>query len=430
MNKLTTAAVLFFTLCVASSVEAGPTTITLQEAYDAALRSNETIKIMRESRVQAESRVDQAKTYIYPRLTALGGYTVYSDTIPSSGEGFLFQPNEQVSASLVLNQPLYTGGRTMAALRTAKKMEESSSAGLSAAQQDLMLNVAGAYYGALKASRSVDISKRSLERMEHHQEVTEREAATRKSKATRSAMLRARSLVSQARIALVRSQDGLKVAQDKLALLTKLPMDAKLEEPQANEAPRENLEQLQTAATENRQDLAAARINKSIADEYITITKGAHYPQLAAVAGASYLNSNPELLMDATTYYAGLRLQIPIFEGGLQKAEVAEARSKARQAELTRDFLRQAVASDVHEAWVNLQTSNSVLETAQQQLAYAKESFEAAEGLFSEGLLPSISLIDAEQGLTMAEREVMNTTYDRQLAILRLKKSVGMLGKN
>ena len=94
---------------------------------------------------------------------------------------------------------------------------------------------------------------------------------------------------------------------------------------------------------------------------------------------------------------------------------------------MSSDLLRQTIESDVQEASVNLETATSVLATARLQLDYAKGNFDAVEGLFTEGLLASLSLIDAEQALTMAEREVMNTTYDRQVAILRLKKSIGTL---
>jgi outer membrane protein TolC len=79
---------------------------------------------------------------------------------------------------------------------------------------------------------------------------------------------------------------------------------------------------------------------------------------------------------------------------------------------------------------VNLQTVASVLDTAKLQMDYAKRNFDAVDGLFTEGLLASLSLIDAEQALTFAEREVINATYDREIAILRLKRSMGTLGKN
>ena len=222
--------------------EAGDKVYTIDDAYRAALAGNENVKIAEEDVIQSESRVDQAWTYLYPQLVAQGAYTRFNETLPPGGGPFLFQPKEQYQASLVLTQPLYTGGRTLAALRTAQKMREASSSGLSLTRQDMMLSVAEAYYGVLKAQKSVDISKRSLERMEHHKETTEREAATRKSKANQSALLRANSLVSQARIALVRAQDGLKIAHEKLSLLTKLPKDIQVAEPEQLEQSSESLE--------------------------------------------------------------------------------------------------------------------------------------------------------------------------------------------
>ncbi len=402
---------------------------TIEDAFQAALKSNENVKIAEESVLQSEYRVDQAWTYLYPQVVGQGAYTRFSETLPPGGGPFLFQPNEQYQASIVLTQPLYTGGRTLAALRTAQKMRETSSDDLSITRQDMMITVAEAYYGVLKAQKSVDISKRSLERMEHHKETTEREATTRRNKANQSALLRANSLVSQARIGLVRAQDGLKIAKEKLSLLTKLPADMQVAEPALLEQPIESLDRLQKTALVNRDDYASSRLNKSIAEENVTIVRGGHYPQLSAIAGMQYQNSQPEVFTDATSYYAGLRLTVPIFEGGLTKAEVSEARSKVRQAELKTDFLRQSIESDVQEAYVNLQTALSVLETARLQRQYAKGNYEAVEGLFSEGLLASLSLIDAEQALTLSEQELMNDGYERELAILRLKKAVGTLGK-
>jgi outer membrane protein len=402
---------------------------TLEDAYRAALGTNEYMKIAEEGIIQSDSRVDQAWTYLYPRLTGKASYTKYNDTLPSGGGPILFQPDEQLWAGLILTQPLYTGGRTLAVLRTAEKMQEASRSGLSVARQDILIRVSEAYYGVLKAQKSVEISGRSLERMERHKQVTEREAATRKTKANVSALLRANTLISQARIALVRSRDGLIVAREKLNLLTGLPVDAAIIDPQPIDQPAEDLDRFKESALKNRDDYAEAQVNQKIAAEYVTIVKGGHYPQLYAEAGLTYLDSRPAMMMDATSYYGGLRLQIPIFEGGLMKSEVSEARSKQRQAELSTDLLRKSIESEVHEASINLQTNTSVLENAKLQMEYARDNFDAVEGLFADGLIPSLSLIDAEQALTFAERELVNATYDRQLAILRLKKSIGMLGK-
>jgi outer membrane protein len=430
MKSRQIASTILVLLLFVSTVFAEEKVYTLGDAYNSALGTNEQLKIAEESVIQSESVVDQAGTYLYPRLVGQAAYTRYTETLPPGGGSFIFQPTDQYNAALILTQPLYTGGRTFAALRTAKKMREASTSGLSAAKQDILIRVTEVYYGVLKAQKAIEISSRSLERMERHKQVTEREASTRKTKSNISALLRANTLVSRARINLLRSRDGLTVAKEKLNLIAHLPVDAVIIEPQPLASPGEELGSLKETAFKNRDDYATSKLSQSIAAENVTIVKGGHYPQVFAEAGVSYLDSEPATFADSTSYYGGLRLQIPIFEGGMQKAEVSEARSKKRQAELSTEFLRRSIESEVHEAYVNLQTITAVLSTARLQRGYAKDNYDAVEGLFAEGLAPSLSIIDAEQAFIYAERELVNAIYDRQVAILRLKKSVGMLGKN
>jgi outer membrane protein len=422
-------ALLLFITCYSATAYGDTAVETLQGAYDAALASYEEVKISEENVVQAESRVDQAWSYIYPRLTAYGSYTRYNETLPPDGGSFLFQPLGQAQASLVLTQPLYTGGRTFAALRASRTMRESSRSDLTSTKRNIMLNVAEAYYASVRAQKMVEVSRDSLERMERHKKVTEREATTRRSKANVSALLRANTLVDQAKINLIRAEDGLRIARQKLNLLTGLPADRPLAEPPALTMPEGTLGALQEKALTSRDDLTSAKLNTEVAKEFVTITAGAHYPQVYAEAGLRYQDSSPSTMLDATTYYGGFRLMIPIFEGGLQKAEVSEARSKQRQAELSSVLLRRSIDNEVHEAYINCQMFNSVLDTARIQYGYAKSNFDTVEVLFSEGLAPSLSLIDAQQALMLVEFELVGATYEQQLAIVRLQNKMGLLGK-
>ena len=402
---------------------------TLEDAYQSALGTNEYMKIAEEGVVQSDSRVDQAWSYLYPRIAGQAGYTRYNEVLPAGGGSFVFQPLEQFNAGLILSQPLYTGGRTLAALRTAKTLSEKSRKDFSTEKENTMLGVASAYFEVLKSRKKVEKSRDSVARMERHKEVTEREAATRKSKANISSLLRARTLVSQAKIFLVRDEDMLRIARQQLILVARVPEDAVLTEPPPEQLPAETIDDLKALALQNRDDYLASQLNQKIAEENITIVKGGHYPQAYAEGALQYLNSSPETITDGTIYYGGLRLVVPIFEGGLMKAEVSEARSKKRQSELATQYLRRSIETDVYEAYVNYQTLNSVLKAAGLQYADAKENFNTVESLFGQGLVPSLALIDAQQALFVTERELVNATYDEQLAVLRVKRSIGMLGK-
>jgi outer membrane protein len=428
MNVRTLSLVLMLALAAPPASEAAES-ITLQDAYNAALTSYETVKISQENTVQADSKVDQAWTYLYPKVIGQGSYLRYNETLPPNGGAFIFQPLGQLQAAVVLTQPLYTGGRALAALRAAKTMQESSRDDLSSTKQSLLLSVSEAYYAVLRSQRVVEVSRGALERMERHKKVTEREAATRRSKANVSALLRANTLVDQARIFLVTAESGLKTARQRLSLLTQLPEDAAVADPPAVQAPPETVRTLQEQALKDRDDYVSSQLGQKVAKENVAITRGAHYPQVYAQGGIQYMDSSPATLMDATTYYGGVVLQVPIFEGGLMKAEVAEARSKQRQSELSTELLKRTIQNEVAEAYINYQTLSTVLETTKTQFEYARRNFDTVESLFSEGLLPSLSVIDAQQALFLAERELVAASIEQQLAILRLQRSIGVLGK-
>jgi len=428
MKLRTLSLVLLLALAVSPTTRAAES-ITLQDAYNAALTSYETVKISQENTVQADSKVDQAWTYIYPKVTGQGSYLRYNETLPPNGGALIFQPLGQLQAAVVLTQPLYTGGRALAALRAAKTMQKSSRDDLSSTKQSLLLSVSEAYYAVLRSQRVVEVSRGALERMERHKKVTEQEAATRRTKANVSALLRANTLVDQARIFLVTAESNLKTARQRLNLLTQLPEDAAVADPPALQAPPEPVQTLQEQALKDRDDYVSSQLGQKVAKENVAITRGAHYPQIYAEGGIRYMDSNPATLMDATTYYGGVVLQVPIFEGGLMKAEVAEARSKQRQSELSTELLKRTIQNEVAEAYLNYQTLSTVLETAKTQFEYARKNFDTVESLFSEGLLPSLSVIDAQQALFLAERELVAASIEQQLAVLRLQRSVGVLGK-
>jgi outer membrane protein len=236
--------------------------------------------------------------------------------------------------------------------------------------------------------------------------------------------------VSQSQILLVRAEDELKIARQKLSLLTRLPESSQYADPALFPEEVTELEELQKRALENREDLKSARSNARVAKEFVTITKGGHYPQVYAEGGVHYQDSDPRTGLDATTYYGGIRVQIPLFEGGLMRYEVAEARSKMRQAEYASELLKRSIASEVQEAFINHRTLTAVLLTANEQYKYARSNFDTIEELFVDGLVPSLSLIDAQQALFVAEHQLINARYQQQLSIIRLQQSQGVLGRS
>src|SRR5512135_1487814 len=99
MKRLMVATFMFILYSAAASVaRAEGAVYTLQDAYSAALQTNEVVKISQENTVQADSRVDQAWAYIYPNVTGHGSYVRYNEILPPNGGQTIFQPLGQFQA--------------------------------------------------------------------------------------------------------------------------------------------------------------------------------------------------------------------------------------------------------------------------------------------------------------------------------------------
>ena len=108
-------------------------------------------------------------------------------------------------------------------------------------------------------------------------------------------------------------------------------------------------------------------------------------------------------------------------------AEVREAGSKSREAELRRVILRKDIELQVREAYYSIEAINSTLEFYQKQLLFAEENYNMVFKQFTYGLATNVDVIDANSVLVAAQESFANSKIDLQLAILELKRRMGVL---
>src|SRR3972149_5180354 len=96
--------------------------LTLEEAYRLADRQNEQVQTAREDLLQAESETRRARSFILPRVSADYNYLRRPD--PLFSPFGVLRPESEDEFSVLLEQPLYSGGRAMATYRIAKKGRE------------------------------------------------------------------------------------------------------------------------------------------------------------------------------------------------------------------------------------------------------------------------------------------------------------------
>ncbi|MBI3397858.1 MAG: TolC family protein [Deltaproteobacteria bacterium] len=412
---------LLIAYCLLSSVVfAGEKTITLTDAWQSAISTYETLMLSQEDVYQSEKGIDKAISQILPTLTADANYTKYSESKKN------LQPDNSTSYDIKLSQSLYSGGKEWSLWRQAKKKTESSKHSLEATREGIMLNVSQAYYLVLKAEKIVDIKEASLRRVKEQRRV----ATTRfqVGEVTKAIVLRAEADAAGAEAELANAKKDLLVAKDKLARLIVVSEEFKVVDPNIQAIPDANLDKFISLSLEKRQDYIQSKLDEEVADEGITYAWGNFLPSLKLEGVYSKREQDTKTaFFNDESMYAGITFTYPLFEGGLRKAEIDEAKSKKRQAEFKKMGKRKDIELEVREAFHNLEAFGSVIESNKRQVSFAEENYTMVFKQFTYGLSTNVDVIDANTILVSSQSNLINATYDFQMAILELKKKVGIL---
>ncbi len=397
--------------------------VTLEAAYRSALGRSEVLRIAREDLTQAEGEKKRALSGLFPTITSDLSYTRREEAL--FNQGVLQRPQSQEEVDVTLKQPLYSGGRATSVLRKAILGIQGEVFNLDQAKEDLLFEISLAYYEALKAENNVRIEEEEVKRLEAHRRNAEKRVEV--GEETKTVLLRAKAALSGAKAKLIRTKNTLSETKDQVAFLANIEGAFDLAIPPLIPFP----EQVETdwirVAEENRLDLKGRSLNIKRAREDILFAKGSFYPTLSLEVHYRFLDQDPSTFFSiANDRWAVTKLSFPIFEGMLRTAELAQAKSRLRQSRLSKERLKDEVAVEVRRSVLNLRTLAGEIVHRKDQLRFARETFALASRQFEVGLGTNIDVLDANATLLDAERQLSNTSFDREIAILQLKKSSGL----
>jgi outer membrane protein TolC len=175
---------------------------------------------------------------------------------------------------------------------------------------------------------------------------------------------------------------------------------------------------------DKRPEALAATVEVAAAKKGIQIARGANGPSLTmSLSGYHYPSTSfvsPRENVGALTF----SLSIPVFDGGLGREQVSEAKSLVETAEADQDHTRRQIALQVQNAALDVDTAKKRLDAAQvaessadQARKLAQQRYEAQVGLYLE-------VTDAQAALTAAQSAVNDATYDLLTAEARLARAI------
>jgi outer membrane protein len=180
--------------------------------------------------------------------------------------------------------------------------------------------------------------------------------------------------------------------------------------------------QLVSQALEQRLEMITLRHQLEAAGLYVKIEKGAWLPELEA--SAQYFQQKAQFPSE-DWISATLSLKIPIYDGGLTSARVAQAREDLFEVELLERELRKAITDQVESAAIQLRSAVAGLEAARQSREAAAEAHRQLEHAYRVGEATATDLLSATASLTDAENSLIIARTQRQLASIGLRHAVG-----
>jgi TolC family type I secretion outer membrane protein len=407
--------------------------LTLHDCIDKALTNHPALRAAQEGINAGKGRVTQAGSPYLPQVQASTGYAENRSLGGALGES----ATKSYTTTLSVNQVIYDFGKTGGGLDAARSGVQSAEWDADRVKQEVVLNVKQAYYALLQANKLLTVAQQTLDQTDGH--LRQAEAFFRAGSKPRFDVTRAEVDVNTARLGLINAKNDVRLRT--IALYNAMGIDPAgdiaIEDIFIQPAAVSSLDQVQREALEGRSDLLKTAADIHAAQARIRAAESNYLPTLSANGSYNWAHGTTETTLPAgsglgelhgdirNSWNAGVLLSMPLFEGGLTKGKVSEARANLRALEAQRDGLRQSILLEVNQAYADLDNAAARISVMESSRLKAKENLDLAEGRYQAGVGPSLEVTDAQVAYIRAETDHVQALYDYQLAASRLMKAMG-----
>lgn len=403
---------LFAGLLLGLPAVASAQTVTLREAFLSALKNSESIAINEQAIRAAEALYRQALGGSLPQLAFLGE-AAWQDKANSNRFG---KPDTELVLSLFKTG--LSGYRELAAVKAAKHAAGERDHLRRRAEQLLLGDVSGAFFGLLQARENVvateELIKLAGARLS---ELRDRVRVGR----TREAD----AIGQEFQIATLRSQleESARQVQARADLLSFL-MRAPVAELKPAESPFPELPPLSRflSRLEARPDVAAAREAAEAAAAFVRLAKADRLPELGL--RANWYPHRPAAQLN-NRWDASVVVGVPVWTWGAATAAVDEARAGQRQEELALQALRRTAELDVRNAYRDYLSARRQLELRRSSMELARKDNDLQTRDEKRGLVTALEALESLNRLNGARLAFSNALLTVRLASISLDIASG-----
>ena len=421
MIRLSTIFVCAFLVAFPGMAAEKARTITLEQAYDRTLASDQSIRIAYTEILKANLLPWSALTKFGPRITAGASYNHVETTTQNYNNPTLGILDAQ-NANLSLNQPLIDF-TFFPAFKLGKLTVKSNRLQYQLTIRNVLFGVAKAYYEVLKEQQIVLLDKNTLGLATNQLQLSQNQYDA--GAVSKVDILRARSSVESARQTLIVDQNILESNRNTLANTLNLHgKDRGFEVVQPADAvgPVGSFEDNLAAAYAGREDYKIS----AIAIQQSTEQKNQVVGQYAPTAGFQFTQNWADSREGpGSQAWAGLvTVQVPIFTGGQREIDLRAAHLNINEAKINLETTQKTVETDVDITWLQVETLRQTIVSVKAQVKADEQNYLDLQNQYEAGAATSLDTQNALIQLAKSRTNLVTQTYQYQVARRDLDRAI------
>jgi outer membrane protein len=160
----------------------------------------------------------------------------------------------------------------------------------------------------------------------------------------------------------------------------------------------------------------------------IDLQRNGHLPQLDLIASLGEYTTTSKFGLQGSTEIVGVRLNLPLFEGGAVNSRTQQASYKFEQAKENLTAIKRAIKRQVKDAYRGITTSISRVLALKTAVNSAEIALLATEAGFAIGVRTLVEVLDEQKNLYRDKRDYSRIRYDYLLNSIKLKQAASNLG--
>lgn len=347
-------------------------------------------------------------------------------------EAFHLDIQHIFTASVTLQQPVFMGGKIVAANQMAKLAEELAKTQYEQQTRETALKVDETYWQVVSISAKRELAENYDSLL--HKMQSDVEIAVQEGVATEADALSIKVKVNEADMMLTKATNGLSLCKMLLCKQIGLPLDSKIvlvdEATDKIRTPdttgiSPDMEQVYANRTEIRSLNLASQIYK----KKIAMARADMMPKLALTGGYMMTNRDMRNGFDkkwSGLFNVGVILNVPIFHGGEALFKMKKAQYESTLYLSQCDDAKGLIALQVTQLHKQVNEAQEKLEQAEDNLLSAEENLRTATLGFQEGVIPANTAMAAQTAWLQAHSEYIDAGVELQIAAANLRNAVGM----